>query len=64
MAGADLVCEYRFHPVRKWRFDFAFPSLRLAIEITVGVVTRQLLGSARIARSRTRRSGNPGQNPG
>lgn len=25
--------EYRFHPVRKWRFDFAFPALKLAVEI-------------------------------
>ena len=25
--------EYRFHPERKWRFDFAFPDRMLAIEI-------------------------------
>jgi len=25
--------EYAFHPKRKWRFDFAFVQLRLAIEI-------------------------------
>lgn len=31
--GADLVREHRFHPTRKWRFDFAFPSVKLAIEI-------------------------------
>lgn len=31
--GWDLTTEYRFHPVRKWRFDFAFPSVRLAIEV-------------------------------
>lgn len=24
--------EYRFHPVRKWRFDWAVPSKKLAIE--------------------------------
>jgi len=24
--------EYRFHPTRKWRFDFAWPDLRLAVE--------------------------------
>ena len=23
--------EYRFHPTRRWRFDFAFPDMRLAI---------------------------------
>ena len=25
--------EYRFHPVRRWRFDFAWPELRIAVEI-------------------------------
>ena len=24
--------EYRFHPVRRWRFDFAWPDLMLAVE--------------------------------
>lgn len=31
--------EHRFHPVRKWRFDFARPDIRLAIEIDGGVWT-------------------------
>jgi very-short-patch-repair endonuclease len=25
--------EYTFHPTRKWRFDFAFEDIKLAIEI-------------------------------
>ena len=25
--------EYRFHPERKWRFDFAWPERRFAVEI-------------------------------
>ena len=25
--------EYRFHPKRKWRFDFALPGRKVAIEI-------------------------------
>ena len=29
--------EYRFHPTRRWRFDFARPDIRLAIEIDGGV---------------------------
>lgn len=30
---ARPVREFRFHPVRKWRFDFAWPQIKLAIEI-------------------------------
>lgn len=28
-----FVREYRFHPTRKWRFDFADPERKLAVEI-------------------------------
>jgi very-short-patch-repair endonuclease len=31
--GWDLTREYRFHPDRRWRFDFAFPSVRVAVEV-------------------------------
>lgn len=34
--GAHCL-EYRFHPVRKWRFDYAFPDIKLAIELDGGV---------------------------
>lgn len=27
------VREYRFHPVRRWRLDFAWPLIKLGIEI-------------------------------
>ena len=33
LAGWDLTTEYQFHPERRWRFDFAFPSVKLAIEV-------------------------------
>jgi len=30
------VEEYRFDPLRRWRFDFAWPALMLAVEIDGG----------------------------
>ena len=27
------VREFRFHPTRKWRFDFAWPENRISLEI-------------------------------
>lgn len=30
------AAEYRFHPTRKWRFDFAWPNERLAVEVNGG----------------------------
>lgn len=29
--------EYRFHDMRKWRFDFAWPEIMLAVEVEGGV---------------------------
>lgn len=31
------VAEHRFHPVRRWRFDFAWPERKLAVELEGGV---------------------------
>jgi very-short-patch-repair endonuclease len=31
------VEEYRFHPERKWRFDYAWPTHRVALEVEGGV---------------------------
>lgn len=36
----EVVREYRFHPDRRWRFDFAFLQVRLAIECEGGTWTR------------------------
>lgn len=35
--GGFCVAEYKFHESRKWRFDFAFPEKRVAIEIDGGI---------------------------
>lgn len=32
--------EYRFHPTRLWRIDFAWPDLKLAVEIEGGIWTQ------------------------
>jgi len=32
-----MVREYRFHPSRRWRFDFAWPDHMLAVEVEGGV---------------------------
>lgn len=33
----EPVREHRFHKVRRWRFDFAYPAHMLAIEVEGGV---------------------------
>jgi very-short-patch-repair endonuclease len=39
------VPEYKFHPTRRWRFDYCYPDLRIAIEIEGGVYTKGAHGS-------------------
>ncbi len=34
-----LQRQHRFHPTRQWRFDFAFPACKLAIEVDGGTWT-------------------------
>lgn len=35
--GPELTPEFKFHPIRLWRFDFAVPSIRVGIEVDGGV---------------------------
>ncbi len=36
---AECVREYRFHPTRMWRFDYAIPGHKIAVEVEGGVWT-------------------------
>lgn len=36
---AEIILEHKFHPSRKWRFDLAIPSVKLAVEIEGAVYT-------------------------
>lgn len=40
MLPADGLAEVKFHPTRKWRFDFAWPQHRVALEIEGGAWSR------------------------
>lgn len=42
--GLTPVQEYRFHATRRWRFDFAFPELRIAVEVEGGTWSRGKAG--------------------
>lgn len=35
----EVVREYRFHATRRWRFDLAWPELRVAVEVDGGTWT-------------------------
>jgi len=37
LTGIEHEYEYRFHPTRKWRFDVAFPQVKIALEIEGGI---------------------------
>ena len=47
----EPVPEYRFHPVRRWRFDYAWPLHKFALEVEGGIWTqgRHTRGSGAVA---------------
>ena len=38
--GLEVVKEHKFHPLRKWRFDYAIIELKICIEIEGGIFTQ------------------------
>lgn len=36
----NIIPEYKFHATRRWRFDYAIPHLKLAIEVEGGIWTQ------------------------
>ena len=52
--GIDFVSEHRFHPTRRWRFDFAIPELMLAIEVEgITFYGKNKNGSMKLGRHQT-----------
>lgn len=39
LLGGEWWAEWPFHPTRKWRFDYACPELKIAIEVDGGIFT-------------------------
>lgn len=37
--NVEVVKEHAFHPNRKWRFDYAFPQHKIALEVEGGIYT-------------------------
>ncbi|MGL5914018.1 MAG: hypothetical protein ACRCZB_07615 [Bacteroidales bacterium] len=37
--GIEAIMEHKFHPTRRWRFDFAIIEQKIAIEVEGGVWT-------------------------
>lgn len=37
----EWIAEYRFHPIRKWRFDWAYLAAKIAMEINGGIFMRR-----------------------
>jgi very-short-patch-repair endonuclease len=35
--GISYTREYKFHPTRKWRFDYAWPDIKFAVEVEGGL---------------------------
>ena|SRR3990167_7384615 len=35
------VAEHKFHEKRKWRFDYAWPQLKIALEVEGGIYKRK-----------------------
>lgn len=42
--GRRVVKELKFHPMRRWRFDYAIPDVKVAIEIDGGLFGKGHLG--------------------
>ena len=50
LPSTDMVAEYRFDDERKWRFDFAWPSQKIAVELSgIGYGHQSIKGISRDA---------------
>ena len=53
--------EVLFHPTRKWRFDLAWPELKVAVEYQGGIFSRQASHSSISHIMRDQQKGNEAQ---
>lgn len=53
--GEECWAEWPFHPTRKWRFDYYFPRVKIAVEVDGG------LFNAYMGKHAGRHSGGVGQ---
>lgn len=55
----EPVREHRFHPERKWRFDFAWPDFKLAVEVEgITFYGKNKNGSMKLGRHQTAKGVN------
>lgn len=59
----QLIEEYQFHPERKWRFDYCFPAIKVAIEYE-GVFSEQSRHTNKVGYSKDAEKYNASQQLG
>lgn len=56
--------EYRFHPTRLWRFDYAHPALKIAVELQGGIFGKRSAHNSGVGIRRDMEKNNEAQRLG
>jgi hypothetical protein len=60
--GPAYTTEHRFHPTRKWRFDYAWPEAKVALEVEGAIFARGKSGhTSGVGVARDAEKGNAAQ---